>query len=366
MRPELFRLFDVGFPSYFVLLLSGFVFATALGVLWARRIGLNPDVIVDLGLAMLLAGVAGSRILHVLADGYFWTTCTSARIPSQVDWPLNRAECVSPVYDGVWDAAQGRLSSEEQRLLRVGEVLGRRPHLLRRLPRRDGAAVFLLRRDRFPFWKAADMAGFAIPMGLAFGRMGVSSRAAASARRRICRGGSRSRRDSPASEAQAKAHLARARACGANPVHPTQIYESAASLAIAAFCLLRRAPRKRYDGQVFAASLVLYAAARFLVDKQFLSVNRSPGERPDYSPFINDRMRQIVAEVYERDIATLGYTFDNSSLIHQLAAQNYNQFPYWLNNRFSIIGHMDSLPCHLRQSPLGRWLCLSFLRGHSR
>ena len=31
MRPELFRLFDVGFPSYFVLLLSGFVFATAPG-----------------------------------------------------------------------------------------------------------------------------------------------------------------------------------------------------------------------------------------------------------------------------------------------------------------------------------------------
>src|SRR5262249_12738288 len=53
MRPELFRLFDVGFPSYFVLLLSGFLFATALGVLWARRIGLNPDVVVDLGLAML-------------------------------------------------------------------------------------------------------------------------------------------------------------------------------------------------------------------------------------------------------------------------------------------------------------------------
>ena len=48
MRPELFRLFDVGFPSYFVLLLSGFLFATTLGVLWARRIGLNPDVIVDL------------------------------------------------------------------------------------------------------------------------------------------------------------------------------------------------------------------------------------------------------------------------------------------------------------------------------
>jgi hypothetical protein len=56
----LFRLFDIGFPAYFVLLLSGFLFATTLGVLWARRIGQNPDVVVDLGLAMLLAGVAGA------------------------------------------------------------------------------------------------------------------------------------------------------------------------------------------------------------------------------------------------------------------------------------------------------------------
>ena len=72
MRPELFTLFGVGFPSYFVLLITGFLFATAAGVLWARRIGQNPDVIVDLALAMLISGVAGSRILHVLADGHFW------------------------------------------------------------------------------------------------------------------------------------------------------------------------------------------------------------------------------------------------------------------------------------------------------
>src|SRR3954454_19001574 len=107
MRPELFRLFDVGFPSYFVLLLSGFLFATALGVLWARRIGENPDVIVDLGLAMLLAGVAGGRILHVLADGYFMDYVHLCTDPSLVDWKLERVECLSDKYDGLWDAAKG-------------------------------------------------------------------------------------------------------------------------------------------------------------------------------------------------------------------------------------------------------------------
>ena len=85
MRGELFTLFGIGFPSYFVLLLSGFLFATAAGVLWARRIGENPDVIVDLGLAMLLAGVAGARIMHVLADGYFWDYVHICTDPSKVE-----------------------------------------------------------------------------------------------------------------------------------------------------------------------------------------------------------------------------------------------------------------------------------------
>jgi phosphatidylglycerol:prolipoprotein diacylglycerol transferase len=50
------------------------------------------------------------------------------------------------------------------------------------------------------------------------------------------------------------------------PVHPTQIYESAASLAIAAFCLIYVHPRKRYDGQVFLSFVTLYATARFLIE----------------------------------------------------------------------------------------------------
>jgi phosphatidylglycerol:prolipoprotein diacylglycerol transferase len=50
------------------------------------------------------------------------------------------------------------------------------------------------------------------------------------------------------------------------PVHPTQVYESAASLAIAAVCMVVVLPRKRYDGQVFASFLVLYAAARFAIE----------------------------------------------------------------------------------------------------
>jgi phosphatidylglycerol:prolipoprotein diacylglycerol transferase len=266
MRPELFRLFDVGFPSYFVLLLSGFLFATALGVLWAKRIGMNPDVIVDLGLAMLLAGVAGSRILHVLVDGYFWDYVHLCTDPARVDWPLDRAECVSAAYDGIWDAAKGVCHPKHADCLAWAKFWAGGLTYYGGFIGATAAAVVLLRRDKFPFWKAADMAGFAVPMGLAFGRMGCLLAG--------CCFGSESNVPwalsfpprSPASEEQAKDHLLESVRMWSHPVHPTQIYESAASLAIAAFLLLWLLPRKRYDGQIFAGFMVLYAVARFLVE----------------------------------------------------------------------------------------------------
>ncbi len=98
--------YTVPAPSYFMLLLIGFLFATIMGCVWARRVGQDPDVIVDLGLAMLLAGVAGGRLLHVFADGYFWDYVHLCTDPTKVDWHVTRSECVS-TYDGIWNAVQG-------------------------------------------------------------------------------------------------------------------------------------------------------------------------------------------------------------------------------------------------------------------
>jgi phosphatidylglycerol---prolipoprotein diacylglyceryl transferase len=266
MRPELFRAFDIGFPAYFVLLLSGFLFATAAGALWARRIGQNPDVIVDLGLAMLIMGVVGGRVLHVFADGYFWDYVHLCTDPRLVDWKLSQADCLSSAYDGVWDEAKGVCHPKAADcfawakfwaggLTYYGGFLGS-----------SATAWWLLRRDRFPFWKAADMAGFTVPLGLAFGRMGCLLAG--------CCFGAESNLPwamsfpprSPASEAQFKEHALTSMNQWSLPVHPTQIYESATSLAIACVCLLWIHPRKRYDGQVFASFLVLYAVGRFLLE----------------------------------------------------------------------------------------------------
>lgn len=266
MHPDLFKLFGVAFPSYFVLLLSGFLFATAVGALWARRIGESPDVIVDLGLAMLLAGVAGGRIMHVLVDGYFWDYVHLCTDPSLVTWPLDRAECLSDSYNGVWDAAKSACHPSGRDcfawakfwaggLTYYGGFLGA-----------GGAAWFLLKRDRFPFWKAADMAGFAVPLGLAFGRMGCLMAGCCFGETCDLPWAMSFPWRSAASEEQYKAHLLPTAKMWSLPVHPTQVYESAACLAIAAFCLIWLHPRKRYDGQVFVAFLALYAVARFLLE----------------------------------------------------------------------------------------------------
>ena len=266
MRPELFRLLDLGFPSYFTLLVTGFMLATLLGVVWARRIGQNPDVIVDLGIAMLIAGVAGGRILHVLADGYFWDYVHLCTDPMRVDWPIGQADCVSAAYGGVWDQAAKVCHPKEADCFAWAKFWAGGLTYYGGLLGASGAAVILLRRDRFPFWKAADMAGFAVPLGLAFGRIGcLLAGCCYGAETKLPWGMSFPPR-SPASLGQFKEGLLNTDMTWSLHVHPTQIYESAASLAIAAVGLLWVHPRKRYDGQVFAFFLASYAVARFVIE----------------------------------------------------------------------------------------------------
>jgi phosphatidylglycerol:prolipoprotein diacylglycerol transferase len=266
LHPNLFQLLGVDAPSYFVFLLSGFLFATAAGTVWARRVGEDPDVIVDLGLAMLLAGGVGARLLHVFADGYFWDYVHLCTDPSRVVWPFDRAECVSSANGGTWDAATGLCHPSGRDCFAWAKFWAGGLTYYGGLIAAVGVAWWVLRRDRFPFWKAADMAAFAIPIGLAFGRLGCLMAG-------CCFGATCTLPwavtfpwHSPASEEQFKEHLLPSAKAWSLPVHPTQTYESLGSLAIAAICILLVHGRKRYDGQVFAVFLGLYAVMRALLE----------------------------------------------------------------------------------------------------
>ncbi|MBW2456469.1 MAG: prolipoprotein diacylglyceryl transferase [Deltaproteobacteria bacterium] len=266
MRPELFRIFDVSFPAYFVLLLTGFSFATAIAVLWARRIGQNPDVIVDLSLACLLMGVVGGRIFHVLFDGFFWDYVHLCTDPALVDWKISEALCHSDRYRGVWDSAKGVCHPGEADCWAWAKFWAGGLTYYGGLAFASVAGIWLLIRDRFPVWKGCDLASVGIATGLGFGRIGCLLAGCCFGQPHGSSFSLAFPPRSPASEAQFKLGDLPSAATWSNPVLPTQALEGLMSFAVAGVLILYVQSRKRYDGQVFVWFLALYAVGRFILE----------------------------------------------------------------------------------------------------
>lgn len=266
MKPVLFQLFGIELPAYFVMLAIGLILATWLGARWIERLGLNKEVIFDLGLAMTIAGVIGARILHVLADGYFWDYVHICTDPSRVSWRISRAQCLSREIDGIWDTVANVCHPRERNCFAWAAFWAGGLTYYGGLIAASAYAVYFLRRERFPFWKAADMAGFVIPLGLAWGRMGCFLAGCCFGRVCDLPWAARFPGYSPASELHARTHRIADEGLPSLPVHPTQLYESMGSLLIALVAYLLVLPRKRYDGQVFLFFIASYAVLRTLLE----------------------------------------------------------------------------------------------------
>ncbi|MEQ9323744.1 MAG: prolipoprotein diacylglyceryl transferase [Polyangiaceae bacterium] len=267
MRPELFKVLDIGFPAYFVLLLTGFSFATAVAVIWARRIGQNPDVIVDLALAALLMGVIGGRIFHVLFDGFFMDNEHLCTDPTLDNWTELPEQCgVGRFKDGVWSEALGYCHPKSSDCFAWAKFWAGGLTYYGGFVFSSVAGILLLRRDRFPVLKACDLSAVGIAIGLGFGRMGCLLAG-------CCFGQPHEGplslvfpAGSPASEAQAKLDLLPTKMIESHAVYATQPMESAMSFAVAGFLLFYLQGRKKYDGQVFVWFLGLYAMGRFVIE----------------------------------------------------------------------------------------------------
>jgi len=184
----------------------------------------------------------------------------------KVDWHLSKAECLTKTVDGTWDAARSVCHPAftdcfawakfwAGGLTYYGGFIGA-----------GIAAWFLLKRDNFPFWRAADMGGFAVPVGLAFGRMGCLLAGCCFGAPTALPWALSFPPGSPAVDEQVRVHDLTSIHDWSLPVHPTQLYESAASLVIAAICFFVVHPRKKYDGEVFVAFTILYAIARAILE----------------------------------------------------------------------------------------------------
>lgn len=276
MNPQLLEgiLHDWALPPYFVMLGIGFVLAIFLARRWAGFQGMEPGRMVDFGIWMVIWGVIGSRLLHVVADGHFWDYVNVCLDPSKVDWLIDARECAQK--HGVWDEAAGVCHP-----VMAQSVMGRVSQCFAWADITAGGfayyggliaaglfSVYFIRRQGWSVPRLCDMGGWTISLGLAWGRMGCFLAG--------CCFGAQVPHDHPlavifppgsaASRHQWREGLLDSYRVDSLPVHPTQIYESVAALIIAAFAYFVVRPRKRFDGQVFVVAMVMYAVARFMIE----------------------------------------------------------------------------------------------------
>lgn len=222
MFPELFRIGNFPINTYGVLLALAFMVALIVAARLAARDGLPRERIYDLGLWMLLAALVGSKVLML------WTEPAYRDNPWQL-FSLDFLRSGGVFYGGL-----------------IGAIL---------------IGYLLARYYKLPWWKTADAFAPGIALGQSIGRLGCFSAGCCWGRPTGLPWGVRFTElgheitGVPVYDEQG------------NPLHlhPTQLYEAVATLLFFFFLLwLHR--RKRFSGQVILFYMVLYGAARFLIE----------------------------------------------------------------------------------------------------
>ena len=261
MYPQLAEIFGQSIPAYFTFLVTGFGVATWLASRWAKQCGLDHEAMIDLGLFSLIAGVAGGRILHVLADGFFWDYVHLCTDPSLVEWPISELECRD--VEGIWNAAKGVCQPAAADCFAWAAFWRGGLTYYGGLVSGTLFGLWFMRRERFPLLKAADGAGSVIPLGIFFGRMGCFFGGCCFGTTTGLPLGVRFPPWSPASREQFDAGLLAAPHLPSLPVHPAQLYEALGCLVLTALCTLVLRPRKPFDGSIFLVFLGGYSILRF-------------------------------------------------------------------------------------------------------
>lgn len=231
--------------TYGVCIAMGFVFAIWIAVIEAQRTGLDGTRVLDLSFWVLIAGMLGSRAVFMM-----------------VEWRAYVERCTDP-------AAQGLTAPDCFAVLRfwegglvfygglIGAIL---------------AGVTYLHRNKLEVWRYADVMVVGVPVGQFFGRMGCLAAG-------CCHG------KYVPSERMMGLHWPEGTAAygvilrgleeGADKAlfqaehfvsaHPTQLYSSGAALLIFVALMLLRT-RKRFNGQIIIAYMMMYAVARGVIE----------------------------------------------------------------------------------------------------
>lgn len=212
MLPILIKIGPVTLRTYGLLLALGFTLA--LGLAWrrARGKGLDPDMVLDLGFWLILSAILGSRLLYVIQ---YWS------------YYLAKPWRILMIWEGGLVFFGGL----------IGAVI---------------TAIVYLRLRRAPALAVGDLLAPSIALGQGIGRLGCFAAG-------CCYG-------APFGGGWAVTFTdADCLAPVGVPLHPTQLYMSAADfLNFGLLLLIDR--RRKFEGQVFFSYLIIYGSARFMLE----------------------------------------------------------------------------------------------------
>jgi phosphatidylglycerol:prolipoprotein diacylglycerol transferase len=213
MHPVLIRFGPFAIHTYGFLIAVGFLVGLWLAVIQAKKEGIPPNKILDLGFYILLAAIIGSRLFFILVNaGYY------------LENPFDAFK--------IWEGG----------LVFYGGVLLAVP-----------TAVWYVKRNGLSVWNTADMFAPSIAIGHVFGRLGCLAAG-------CCYG--KSAQSLPWGivftdpDCLAPVNLL---------LHPTQLYESAGEFVNFIILMVMRKD-KSFNGQIFMTYLLFYSLLRFIVE----------------------------------------------------------------------------------------------------
>jgi phosphatidylglycerol---prolipoprotein diacylglyceryl transferase len=215
--PELFKLGPITVYTYGVLLAAAYLLGLKLAMVRAKTRGLDPNRALDLGIAIIVSALIGAKLLLVIVEFDHYRQ--------------NPAEILS--------------------ILRAGGVF------YGGLIAAVAVAFWYMRRHRMPLWTTCDVFAPGIALGHAVGRLGCLAAG-------CCYG-----RPTDVPWAITFTNPAAAANVGTPlgvPLHPTQIYESAAELLILLFLLATEKRGRSFEGRTFWSYMLLYGISRFVIE----------------------------------------------------------------------------------------------------
>ena len=216
MYPELFKIGPFTVYTYGVLLAASYLLGLRLAMWRAKKWGLDPSRVLDLGIYIIIAALVGAKLLLLVVD------FDQFRSPQDL---LNLARLGGVFYGGL--------------LLAVG------------------VAFWYIARHRMPFWTTCDVFAPGIALGHVTGRLGCLAAG-------CCYG-----KPTDVPWAIVFTNPLAASNVGTPlgiPLHPTQLYEAGAALIILALLLATERRGRPFPGRTFWAYMFLYAISRYIIE----------------------------------------------------------------------------------------------------